>query len=162
MLPFAAQCWPTHKPRASAAIAIWIVATIYSFTAAVGFAALNRETSVSGRQVQAEINKTLQLMRQSTRWQSSAGCADATAPLSKDFCTTYQATAATLTAIPQDADDLFFRKFALTHRPSPLWRYGLYLKMEENAGLRSPSNEDIGGAQSSLQLWTMIPDLEVS
>ena len=104
MLPFAAQSWATHKPRACSAVTIWLVATIYSFTAAIGFAALNRETSVSDRQAQAELSKTLQIMRQSPRWQSSAGCADATAPLSKEFCTTYLATAAKLTATPQDAD----------------------------------------------------------
>jgi hypothetical protein len=87
MLPFSALAWRDHKPRACAAFAIWLLATIYSFTAAIGFAALNRETSVAARQVQSDLNKTLQLMRQSSRWQSSAGCADATAPLSKDFCT---------------------------------------------------------------------------
>ena len=34
MLPFAALAWPDHKLRASSAVAIWLVATIYSFTAA--------------------------------------------------------------------------------------------------------------------------------
>ena len=67
MLPFAAISWPTHKPRASAAVAIWIVATIYSFTAAIGFAALNRDTSLSDRQAQAELSRTLQTMRLSPR-----------------------------------------------------------------------------------------------
>ena len=104
MLPFAARALPNHKLRASAAVTIWLIATIYSFTAALGFAALNRDASTSERQAQAELNKTLQLMRQSPRWQSSAGCADATAPLSKDFCATYQATAAKVSAISQDAD----------------------------------------------------------
>src|SRR5437762_12149549 len=47
MLPFAAIAWREHKLRSAAALAIWIVATIYSFTAAIGFAALNRETSIS-------------------------------------------------------------------------------------------------------------------
>ena len=41
MLPFAALAWGNHKPRSVAAVAIWLVATIYSFTAAIGFAALN-------------------------------------------------------------------------------------------------------------------------
>src|SRR5437762_420415 len=75
MLSFAALAWRSHKFRAIAAVAIWLVATIYSFTAAIGFAALNRETSVSERQVQADLHKTLQLMRQTPRWQSSAACA---------------------------------------------------------------------------------------
>lgn len=104
MLPFAALAWRNHKLRAVAALAIWIVATIYSFTAAIGFAALNRETSVSERQAQADVHMTLQLMRQSPRWKSSAGCADATALLSKEFCARYAATEAKLTIAPLDSD----------------------------------------------------------
>jgi hypothetical protein len=104
MLPFAALAWRNHKLRAIAAFAIWLVATIYSFTAAIGFAALNRETSISDRQAQTDLHKTLQMMRQSPRWQSSAGCADATAPLSKQFCARYTATEARLESSPQEAD----------------------------------------------------------
>jgi len=104
MLPFAALAWRARKLRAAAAFAIWLVATIYSFTAAIGFAALNRETSVAERQAQTDLQKTLQLMRQSPRWQSSAGCADATAPLSKEFCMRYAATEARLKDAPQEAD----------------------------------------------------------
>ena len=59
MLPFAALAWRNHKLRSVAAFAIWLVATTYSFTAAIGFAALNRETSVAERQVQSDLNKTL-------------------------------------------------------------------------------------------------------
>jgi hypothetical protein len=62
MLPFAALAWANHKPRSVAAAAIWLVATVYSFTAAIGFAALNRETSVSERQAQADLHKSLVLM----------------------------------------------------------------------------------------------------
>ena len=40
MLSFAALAWRDHKLRSAAAVAIWIVATVYSFTAAIGFAAL--------------------------------------------------------------------------------------------------------------------------
>ena len=43
-------------------------------------------------------------MRQSPRWKSSAGCADATAPLSKEFCVRYSATEARLNGAPQEAD----------------------------------------------------------
>ena len=45
MLPCAALAWKFHKLRALAAISIWFVATTYSFTAAIGFAALNRDTT---------------------------------------------------------------------------------------------------------------------
>jgi hypothetical protein len=92
MLPFAALAWRNHKLRSVAAFAIWLVATTYSFTAVIGFAALNRETSIAERQVQSDFTKILQLMRQSPRWQSSAGCADATTQLSKEFCARYTAT----------------------------------------------------------------------
>src|SRR6187200_2252597 len=54
MLTFAASAWPRQKLRALAAVGIWSVATIYSFTAAVGFAALNRETTAAERQQQVE------------------------------------------------------------------------------------------------------------
>lgn len=117
MLPFAALTWRNHKLRSLAAFAIWLVATIYSFTAAIGFAALNRETSVSERQAQSDLRKTLQLMRQSPRWQSSAGCADATAQLSKEFCARYAASEARLANTPQEADPqsaLFARITGLT------------------------------------------------
>jgi hypothetical protein len=89
MLPIAALAWRDHKLRSLAAVTIWFVATIYSFTAAIGFAAVNRETTIAERHAQAELRKTLELMKQSPRWQSSAACADATTPLSKEFCARY-------------------------------------------------------------------------
>jgi hypothetical protein len=91
MLPFGASAWRDHKLRSVAAFAIWLVATIYSFTAAIGFAAVNRDTTISERRSQAELRKTLEVMKQSPRWQLSAACADATTSLSKDFCTRYAA-----------------------------------------------------------------------
>jgi hypothetical protein len=92
MLPFSALAWRAHKPRALAAISIWLIATVYSFTAAIGFAALNRDASAAERQQHVELRRTLEIMRQSPRWQASAACADATTKLSKDFCATYRAT----------------------------------------------------------------------
>src|SRR5437667_9022757 len=52
MLPCAALAWKFHKARASAAIIIWLVATVYSSMAAIGFAALNRDTTTAQRQHQ--------------------------------------------------------------------------------------------------------------
>src|SRR5436190_24361608 len=49
MLPYAALAWKSHKARSIAAMTIWLVATIYSFTAAIGFAALNRDTTIAQR-----------------------------------------------------------------------------------------------------------------
>src|SRR5262245_49153738 len=74
MLPYAALAGRLRKIQALAAITIWFVATTYSFTAAIGFAALNRDTTTSERQHQAELLKTIQTMKQSPRWQSSAAC----------------------------------------------------------------------------------------
>jgi hypothetical protein len=91
MLPFAAIAWRDHKLRSLAALAIWFVATIYSFTAAIGFAAINRETAISERLSQVDLRKTLELMKQSPRWQSSAACSDATTVFSKEFCARYNA-----------------------------------------------------------------------
>lgn len=104
MLPIAAVAWRAHKLRAVAAIVIWIVATIYSLVAAIGFSALNRDTIIAERSAQAELKSTLLLMRQSPRWQSSAACADATAPASKDFCARYAEAEARLKSFSQDAD----------------------------------------------------------
>lgn len=85
MLPCAALAWNAHKVRAMAAVTIWIVATIYSFTAAIGFAALNRDATMSSRYQHAQIHKMIETMRQSPRWQSTAACADVTLPQSKEF-----------------------------------------------------------------------------
>ena len=104
MLPCAALSWTRHKLRALAAISIWLVATIYSFTAAIGFAALNRDTITAERQQQAELQRTLETMKLSPRWQSSAACADATSPQSKQFCATYRATQALLKSSSQETD----------------------------------------------------------
>lgn len=104
MLPYAALAGKHHKLRALAAICIWLVATIYSFTAAIGFAALNRDTTTSDRVHQAQLQKTIETMKQSPRWQSSAACADATAPQSKQFCATYVAAEARLKTTNQEAD----------------------------------------------------------
>ncbi|MEO8630564.1 MAG: hypothetical protein ABI612_21065 [Betaproteobacteria bacterium] len=104
MLPCAALAWTHHKLRALAAVAIWLVATIYSFTAAMGFAAQNRDMTTWHRQQQAQNQKTLETMRLSSRWQSSAACADATSARSMEFCTTYRATEALFRSSPQEAD----------------------------------------------------------
>lgn len=104
MLPCAALVWKFDKTRASAAIAIWLIATIYSFTAALGFAALNRDTTTAQRQHQAELHKSLQTMKLSPRWQSSAACADATSVQSKQFCASYRDTEAQLTNLVPEVD----------------------------------------------------------
>ena len=94
MLPFAAIAWPVHKYRSAAAISIWLVATVYSFTAAIGFAALNRDATSAARKEQQELRKILEIIKASPRWQSSAACADATSTQSKEFCANYRAVEA--------------------------------------------------------------------
>ena len=104
MLPFAALAWRSYKLRALAATSIWLFATIYSFTAAIGFAALNRDATAAERQQQVELHKTIETMKLNPRWLSSAACADATAPQSKQFCAAYHDAEARLKSLPQDAD----------------------------------------------------------
>jgi len=104
MLPVAALAWRHHRARSLAAFSIWLIATIYSFTAAVGFAALNRDTTTAERLQQAELHKTLETMKRSPRWQSSAACADATSKQSKEFCANYRAVIVRVKSLPQDAD----------------------------------------------------------
>lgn len=98
MLPFAARAWPAHKLRAAAAIAIWVIATLYSFTAAVGFAALHRDRAAAEHAAEADRRQVLQLMRRSPRWQASAACADATTAASREFCARYHAAERSLKA----------------------------------------------------------------
>lgn len=104
MLPLAAVAWPKHKPRAAAAFAIWLVATVYSFAAAIGFAALNRDALAAERQSQIELRDTIITMKASPRWQSSAACADATTKASQEFCNRYREAEAWLKAAPQEAN----------------------------------------------------------
>ncbi len=104
MLPFAAIAWRAHRARALAALAIWLIATLYSFTAALGFAALNRDTITAERSQQTELHQALAIMRQSPRWQASAACADTTAKTSKGFCAAYRATEARITAVVGDGN----------------------------------------------------------
>ena len=104
MLPFAAAAWRFHKARSFAAVSIWLVATIYSFTTAIGFAALNRDTTTTERKHNTELNQMLETRKQSPRWRSSAACADATSIQSKEFCATYRAAEARLKSLPVEAD----------------------------------------------------------
>lgn len=104
MLPIAALAGRRRKLRALAAFIIWLIATTYSFGAAIGFAALNRDTTTSEREQQAQLQKTIETMKLSPRWQSSAACADATAPQSKQFCATYAAAEARLKLTSRDPD----------------------------------------------------------
>jgi len=51
-----------------------------------------------------ELQKTIATMKQSPRWQSTAACADATSPQSRQFCSAYRAAEAQLTSVPTDPD----------------------------------------------------------
>jgi hypothetical protein len=104
MLPIAARAGRARMPRAIAAAAIWLVATCYSFAAALGFAAYNREITAAERRSQTQIHRTLLTMQQSPRWQSSAACADSTTKQSKEFCAAYRRVESKLTALPQQDD----------------------------------------------------------
>jgi hypothetical protein len=94
MLPYAALAWREHKARAFAAASIWLVATLYSSVAAMGFAALKRANTVAAHQQQAELHATLEMITTCPKWRSSAGCADAIKPQTQEFCAHYRAVAA--------------------------------------------------------------------
>ena len=104
MLGFAALSWRTHHLRALSAIAIWVVATLYSFAAALGFSATSRDATIADRRSQTELAATVNTMKQSPRWHSSAACSDATTKSSKDFCAIYRATSERLKGPPQQED----------------------------------------------------------
>ena len=104
MLPIAVLAWTDHKLRAAAAFVIWMVATIFSFTAALGFAATNRDTTTAVRQQQKDLHATLATMKQSPRWQSSSACADANTTSDKQFCANYRAAAAGIQSPAEDVD----------------------------------------------------------
>jgi hypothetical protein len=104
MLPVAAWAWPRHKLRAGAACLIWLVATTYSFVAAVGFAAVHRAHAGVSQQQHADLRATLAIIKTSPRWRATAGCADVTATPSKDFCAHYREIAARVDTLPQDAN----------------------------------------------------------
>ncbi len=104
ILPVAVLAWTNHKLRATAAFIIWIVATIYSFTAALGFAANNRDTTTAARHQQVDLRKTLATMKQSPRWQSSSACADANSSQDKQFCANYRAAAVGIQSPAEEAD----------------------------------------------------------
>lgn len=104
MLPVAVLAWTNHKLRATAAFIIWIVATIFSFTAALGFAATNRDTTTAVRQQQKDLHAMISTMKQSPRWQSSSACADANTTPEKQFCANYRAASAGIRSPAEDAD----------------------------------------------------------
>ena len=104
MLPVAVLAWTNHKLRATAAFMIWIVATVFSFTAALGFAATNRDTTTAVRQQQKDLHATISTMKQSPRWLSSSACADANTAPEKLFCANYRGAAAGIRSPAEDAD----------------------------------------------------------
>lgn len=104
MLPIAVLAWTDHKLRAAAAFVIWMVATIFSFTAALGFAATNRDTTTAARQQQKDLHATIATMKQSPRWQSSSACADANTAQEKQFCANYRAAAVSIHSPAEDVD----------------------------------------------------------
>ncbi len=104
MLPVAVLAWTHHRLRATVAFVIWIVATIFSFTAALGFAATNRDATVAARQQQRDLHATLATIKQSPRWQSTSACADANTASDKQFCANYRAATAGIRFPAEDAD----------------------------------------------------------
>jgi hypothetical protein len=57
MLLLAAVAW--IKSRATVSFAIWLTATIYSFAAAISFAAINRDATAAERRTRIELRDTM-------------------------------------------------------------------------------------------------------
>jgi hypothetical protein len=132
MLPFAALAWPRHKVRAVAAASIWVMATLFSFGAAMGFAALNRANTVATQQQYIELRTTLATslatMQASPRWRTSAACADATTAQSHTFCAHYREVVGQLNSLPpQEADPQSALLAKLTGMPEETVRLSLAL-----------------------------------
>ncbi len=83
--------------RAISAVLIWTVCVSYSFIAAIGFSALNRDTVISARSTDADRYRrasqdrtnalqNLQAMKENRRWAATAGCTNATVTKSVLFC----------------------------------------------------------------------------
>jgi hypothetical protein len=121
-----------NYPQAMGAAAVWAVCILYAMTSALGFAALNRSDTTSGRAVQhekyedlrAELTRLTQQQgwlekhrplgtvqadidgaKQNYRWTSSAGCTNATVDKSREFCESYHKLGAEL-AVAKQGDDL--------------------------------------------------------
>lgn len=92
------------KPQRLAGVLIWLVATSYSFMAAIGFAALNRDTTRAERADQAEIRRTIDLMKKNPAWEATAACTNATIKKSKEFCEEYRAKEGKLVGVIDTAD----------------------------------------------------------
>lgn len=93
--------------RAGAAVLLWLVAGSWSFAAAVGFSAMNRDIIVAGRaSVIADrdrstaswqaAQRTLATLQTSPRWSSTQACTNATAPASVAYCAEVAAAKAAL------------------------------------------------------------------
>jgi hypothetical protein len=97
-LGLAAIAWRAGaRIRATAGLAVWLVAVVYSGAAALGFSALNRDTTTAEREQSSQrIERARVAYREATalvseakaakRWAATSGCTDATAPKSVEFC----------------------------------------------------------------------------
>lgn len=84
MLVIAVRGWPSLN--AIAAIIIWITATTYSFTAALGFAASGRAQHEHFSQQQREHRAALQSARQSPLWKSTDACTHIANRQARHYC----------------------------------------------------------------------------
>lgn len=112
-LGLAALAWRARAyPRAAAGLAVWLVAVAYSGAAAIGFSALNRDTTAAertgtverierARVAYKEATARIAEAKASERWAATSACTNATAPRSVEYCDNIKAleqTAATASA----------------------------------------------------------------
>lgn len=84
MLVIAVRAWPSLN--AIAAILIWITATTYSFTAALGFAASSRTHQLVAAQQHHEHRAALIAAKQSPLWRSTFSCTHITSRQAREYC----------------------------------------------------------------------------
>lgn len=94
----AALAWQQGaKLRAVAAGMLWLTAGAWSFAAAIGFSALNRDVTVAGRTAVVgsttragstwqRADQTLTTLLASPRWTATKACTEATTPASVAYC----------------------------------------------------------------------------
>lgn len=110
-LSAASYAWAKgHRLKGSTMFVVWVMAVAYGLLAAFGFAAVTRDSGMKQRIEEArpikdaitkeraagrrfaELEKTIKSAHESKMWESTVGCLDATARLSREFCANYKAT----------------------------------------------------------------------
>lgn len=103
MLVIAVRAWPSIN--ALAALVIWIAATSYSFTAALGFAASNRAHQDFVSLQFREHRTALQSAKQAPLWKSTHACTEVTTRNARAYCANLRGLASKSASQPKEAQN---------------------------------------------------------